>query len=145
MQTVNKLESMIPFKMKLGDLIATLSSRKRVRQGEEPARFAPPFVKVQTATNPHPYHAVSVTPGMMRCPKAAKLRGVRFLSRSAPSIPLPGCTMPQECACRFQKHNDRRHGDRRLFGCDPDDRYFSGTERRRSFGRRSTDPRPQSS
>jgi hypothetical protein len=52
--------------------------------------------------------------------------------------------MPGECSCHFQKHNDRRQGDRRLFGSQPDDRFFSGVERRQTYGRRASDKqRPQ--
>jgi len=133
--------------MKLGDLFASLSGRRRADdEGEEPARFTAPHSPVaRSAAQTHPYHAVSVVPGMMSCPKARKVRGIRFLSRAAPPIPLPGCTMTGDCACRFVKHNDRRQGDRRLFGCDPDTRFYSGSERRRTFGRRATDPRPQAS
>ena len=53
--------------------------------------------------------------------------------------------MPEECTCHFRKHNDRRHGDRRLFGSKPDARFYSGSERRQPYGRRATDPRPQAS
>jgi hypothetical protein len=136
-------ECMIRFTMKLGNFFAHLGGRKR-DAGEEPARFAAPASQPANSAPSFPYHAVSVKPGLMSCSKATKLRGVRMLSRQAPSIPLSGCTMPHECTCRFQKHNDRRQGDRRLFGSDPDARFFSGSERRRVSGRRATDSRPQS-
>lgn len=125
--------------MKLGDLFASLRGRKSEAADDEPARFAAPRVP-EKAANPHPFHAVSVSPGMMSCPQSRKLRHVRFLSRLAPSIPLSGCDMKSECTCRFLKHNDRRRGgDRRLFGSSPDGRFYSGTERRRHAGRRATD------
>ena len=74
----------------------------------------------------------------MSCHRAGKLRNVRFLSNRAPAIPLPGCDMAKECTCHFKKHNDRRQGgDRRLFGCLPDSRFFSGQDRRRPGGRRA--------
>jgi hypothetical protein len=126
--------------MKFGDFFASLRGRGRSSDGDEPARFSAPAARTAKPANVHPYHAVSVKPGLMCCQQARKLRNKRFLSRSAPSIPLPGCTLGKECACGFQKHNDRRQGDRRLFGCEPDSRYFSGVERR-GGGRRSTDPR----
>jgi hypothetical protein len=133
--------------MKLSSFFAQLGNRKRDSEDDEPARFAAPANRViaRNASNPHPYHAVAINPGLMCCPQAKKARGVRFLSRLAPSIPLPGCTMSKDCSCRFQKHNDRRSGDRRLFGASQDDRYFAGQERRRAAGRRATDPRPQAS
>jgi hypothetical protein len=87
----------------------------------------------------NPYHAVSVKPGLLCCTQATKLRQRRFLSRAAPALPLPGCNMPKECSCCFLKHADRRQGDRRLFGAQRDVRFYSGTERRRKTGRRSTD------
>jgi|GEM_PF-1314867 len=139
---------MIRLRMKqLVNFFAQLGNRRRGSEDEEPARFAAPVAGTiaRNAPNPHPYHAVSITPGLMSCPQARKVRGVRFLSRVAPSLPLPNCTMSKECACRFQKHNDRRSGDRRLFGAKQDDRYFPGQERRRASGRRTTDPRPQAS
>ena len=133
--------------MKFGDLLATLRGRKIDDPDDEPARFAAPrVVPGRVANPPHPYHAVSIRPGLMSCHRAGKLRNVRFLSNRAPAIPLPGCDMAKECSCHFDKHNDRRQGgDRRLFGCLPDSRYFSGQDRRRPGGRRASDPRPQPS
>jgi hypothetical protein len=132
--------------MKLGDFLANLRGRKNdSSDDDEPARFAAPRVPERIA-NPHPFHAVSIRPGLMSCHRAGKLRGVRFLSNRAPAIPLPGCDMAKECTCHFNKHNDRRHGgDRRLFGTLPDSRFYSGQDRRRPGGRRATDPRPQPS
>jgi hypothetical protein len=120
-------------RMKLINLITQLRGRKgNPDEGE-----------VRSA-NLHRYHAVSIATGLMSCPKARKARGIRFLSRLAPSIPLPGCSMSEECSCRFQKHNDRRQvGDRRLFGNQSDERFYSGVERRQPYGRRSADSRPQ--
>lgn len=69
---------------------------------------------------------------------------MRFLSREAPMLPLPACTMPDSCRCRFRKYNDRRQGDRRLFGSEPDRRWYAGEERRRLPGRRATDRKPGS-
>ena len=130
--------------MKLGDLFANLRSRKRDSQDDEPARFAAPRAPERTV-NPHPYHAVSVRPGLLSCPQSRKVRNIRYLSRSAPSIPLPGCDMSKECSCRFDKHNDRRHGDRRLFGSHRDARFYSGNDRRGTGGRRASDLSPQAS
>jgi hypothetical protein len=126
--------------MRLGDFFAQLRRRKNDESDDEPARFAAPRVP-ERHVNPHPFHAVSVQPGLMSCPSSRRLRNVRFLSKAAPSIPLPGCDMVKECTCHFAKHNDRRHGDRRLFGTLPDSRFYSGNDRRRSGGRRSTDPK----
>jgi hypothetical protein len=130
----------IPLTMKIGDFFASLRGRGRPSDDDEPARFTAPAARTAKPANAHPFHAVSVKPGLMSCQQARKLRSTRFLSRSAPPIPLPGCTLGKECTCGFQKHNDRRQGDRRLFGCEPDGRFFSGVERRNG-GRRATDPR----
>lgn len=136
---------MIRLRMKLGEFIARLGGRKQ-DAGEEPARFAAPAHRSKMRDHEiHPFHAVSIKPGLISCTKACKLRDVRMLSRQAPSIPLPGCTNSKDCTCRFQKHNDRRQGDRRLFGAEQDGRFYSSEERRRTRGRRASDPRPQAS
>jgi hypothetical protein len=133
--------------MKLGDFLANLRGRKHdAPDDDEPARFSAPRVVPERVANPHPFHAVSIRPGLMSCHRAGKLRNIRFLSRTAPCIPLPGCDMSKECTCHFDKHNDRRRGgDRRLFGTLPDSRFYSGQDRRHPGGRRATDSRPQAS
>jgi len=76
----------------------------------------------------------------MRCCQAAReAENKRVLSVSAPTLPVAACTMPDECTCHFQKFNDRRQERRRIFGASKDSRYFGGTERRVSRGRRAAD------
>src|SRR5690606_1013393 len=58
------------------------------------------------------YHAVSIRPGIFACKSARELEGQRFLSGSAPRIPLPDCDA-SDCSCRFAHHADRREGDER--------------------------------
>jgi hypothetical protein len=58
------------------------------------------------------FHAVSIRPGLFACKAARRLEGQRFLSGSAPRIPLPDCDA-QDCTCRFSHHADRRAGDDR--------------------------------
>ena len=59
------------------------------------------------------YHAVSIRLGRTACRAAAELEGQRFLSASAPRLPLADCDAG-ECDCRFAHHADRRSGsDRR--------------------------------
>ena len=59
------------------------------------------------------YHAVSIRLGRTACRAAAELEGQRFLSASAPRLPLADCDAA-ECDCRFVHHADRRSGsDRR--------------------------------
>jgi hypothetical protein len=59
------------------------------------------------------HHAVSVVPGSRCCEPARQLRGKRFLSREAPQLPLQDCGRA-DCACRYEHHQDRRSGPRRL-------------------------------
>ena len=47
--------------------------------------------------------------------------------------------MPEGCNCRFKKHIDRRHHDRRAFGSEQ--RWYAGSNRRNPGGRRVTDHR----
>ncbi len=60
-----------------------------------------------------PWHAVSVLSGVERCAAATALKQKRFLSIEAPRLPLPACTMPVSCQCRYQHHADRRVNMRR--------------------------------
>jgi len=58
------------------------------------------------------YHCVEVRTGVPACEAAQHLGNVRFLSREAPDLPVPGCT-EQTCACSYIHHDDRREDDRR--------------------------------
>jgi hypothetical protein len=58
------------------------------------------------------YHAVSIETGRNCCHEARALKGKRFLSREAPSLPLRNCSS-DNCLCRYQHHEDRRAGPRR--------------------------------
>jgi hypothetical protein len=92
------------------------------------------------------YRAISVMGAAACCPSASAIMGRRMLESRAPKLPLPGCTMPLACRCRFQKHADRRDADggRRL-----DDMvhlraaeraaWYAGPESRKSRGRRKED------
>lgn len=86
----------------------------------------------------HPYHAVSVIPGVVSCAAAHRFTGQRFLSRLAPKLPLPTCDAVQ-CTCRFKHHKDRRAGPRRRGETSLIQAHWSGTERRRAGGRRAED------
>jgi len=89
----------------------------------------------------YPYHAVAIKCGMHCCKAARVAENKRVLSVTAPTLPVAACTMPNECTCHFQKFNDRRQEHRRIFGSSEDSRYFGGTERRQSGGRRAADRR----
>jgi hypothetical protein len=83
------------------------------------------------------YRAVTITPAKGSCPQAVRIRGKSFLLKEAPRLPLPSCAHPASCACRYRKHPDRRIRDRRdVFASS---RWYNGTERRRSGGRRASD------
>ena len=64
----------------------------------------------------NPYHAVSIETGSRACEAARALEGRRFLSSSAPMLPLNGCNSTT-CQCRYVHHSDRRASrDRRVAG-----------------------------
>ncbi len=93
-------------------------------------RRRPPTKMARTSGT---YHCVSIRHRSDGCEVAIKLKDWRFLSKEAPSLPLPGCNA-ERCRCQYVHHRDRRVDDRRspigpahLGG--PDRR--SGNDRRR--------------
>jgi len=84
---------------------------------------------------PHPYHAVSIQPGLSACAAAYRCCGTRVLSRDAPSLPLPDCDA-LHCECQYRDYPDRRVGPRRRSNGSGG---WEGEERRQLAGRRSTD------
>ena len=58
------------------------------------------------------FHAVSLTFASGACKAAKSMEGRRFLSGTAPRIPLADCDV-LECKCRFVHHKDRRKADDR--------------------------------
>ena len=89
-----------------------------------------------------PFHAVSVVPGPVCCAAAKEMDGKRFLSKSAPVLPLKACDRAS-CQCRYEHHEDRRKGPRRArdFGVSiaawdtDDDRRTKGKRGRRQGDR----------
>ena len=59
------------------------------------------------------FRAVSVTPRLPCCNAVEAQQGKRYLLRQRPDLPLPNCSMPARCRCRYQPHPDRRKGERR--------------------------------
>jgi len=59
------------------------------------------------------YHCVEVRAATSACEAVQQLGNIRFLSREAPVLPVSGCTMPKQCACRYAHHDDRRNDHRR--------------------------------
>jgi hypothetical protein len=58
------------------------------------------------------YQSIEIRPCLMACDAVAELRGQRFIASEAPELPLTECDQ-KECACRYQYHDDRRHGEDR--------------------------------
>jgi hypothetical protein len=86
----------------------------------------------------NPFHAVSIEFGQSACQQARKLEGQRFLSASAPMLPLAGCGTTA-CRCRYVHHNDRRdyQHDRRVNFANP--HAHLRADRRAGGGRRIND------
>jgi len=84
------------------------------------------------------YPAVSVITGGDCCPAARSLKGTRSLAVEVPSLPLPNCSIPQQCRCRFKKYPDRRsmEEERRLLGASERSIWYAGEQRRKSRSRR---------
>lgn len=92
-------------------MATTFISRARgmFMAGSEPKAAAPPKPTMKPLQN---FHAVSVEPGRNCCHSARVLKGQRFLSREAPSLPLKNC-MNDDCTCFYTHHEDRRESPRR--------------------------------
>jgi len=87
------------------------------------------------------FAAVTIAAPARCCEAVSSLEGKRILAADAPSLPMPDCTMPKQCRCKFQKYVDRREdeqGRRFLFGQERA-AWYSGGQRRKSRGRRSID------
>ncbi len=93
-------------------------------------------VSVKPAPPTKDIRGVCVLPGIQCCSPAGDVGGKFYLFRDAPRLPLPSCTMPANCVCRFKKTADRRETDRRQVGLSETGRWYSGAERRKSGGRR---------
>jgi len=104
---------------------------------EQPSNGKPAgTVKKAVQTN----HAVSIETGRNCCHGARMLRGQRFLSREAPTLPLKNCGL-DECTCHYTHHEDRRAGPRRARDMGVAiDGWIETDKRGGSFrGRRKTD------
>jgi hypothetical protein len=91
----------------------------------------------------NPYHAVSIIPGADACDEVKACVGVRFLSKEAPRLPVPGCGRA-DCRCHYAHHDDRRAQIRRIGdgrNAPPGGAPYKGPERRllSSAGRRERD------
>jgi len=98
----------------------------------------PFFISMAT---PKKYPAVTVATGLNCCGAATALEGMRILATHAPILPMPNCTMPAKCRCRFKKYVDRRDDEqgRRFEYGQERGAWYAGGQRRKSRGRRGKD------
>ena len=76
-------------------------------------RFTKNNKKGQPVAEKPAYHGVEVLADTERCCQAAKeIVGQRFLSASAPFLPLKDCDAA-ECRCSYKRYKDRRTDYRR--------------------------------
>ena len=80
------------------------------------------------------YQSVSIVCPTKCCAAVKAVGGQRFLAASAPTLPLPTCTLSNQCRCKFQKHDDRREDERRWVGMMST--WYGGPEKRRPRARR---------
>jgi hypothetical protein len=90
--------------MKIFDGISKLITPNRAAA----AKSATPAVQ-----RSNPWHAVSIVSKTSSCEAARALRAARFLSGTAPRLPLADCTVGNACLCAYKHHNDRRAQPRR--------------------------------
>lgn len=96
--------------------------------------------KTTTGAQVGSWHAVSITTGSYCCEAARGVIGRRFLAAQAPRLPLPECTAPEACTCKYKHHSDRRGPPRRkedITGLPR--RNPGGPERRGAQSRREED------
>lgn len=107
---------------------------------------AVPNPKAGPDGHPTVRRAVSVVGSSDCCAPAKALSGQRLLAAKAPSLPLPDCSAPLQCRCRFEKHPDRRDVDEGRRLSDVTGRnswesadWYAGPSRRKARGRRKLD------
>jgi len=101
--------------------------------------YGRPFFLAMTQSRKFP--AVAIVMPQSCCGAVSALEGVRILAEHAPRLPMPNCTMPNTCRCRFKKFIDRRddeQGRRFRFGSERAT-WYAGGQRRKSRGRRTAD------
>lgn len=86
------------------------------------------------------WRSVRIRPGLIACERVTSLKDQIFLSREAPSLPLPNCT-EQDCRCHYIFLDDRRSGRDRRIDLGRMDEFLPnlGQNRRNMPGRRATD------
>jgi hypothetical protein len=106
------------------------------------------FRNSQHITLANPWHAVGIVTSQPACPVCGRYKGVRFLAKEAPPLPLGGCPTPHLCNTVYKHFPDRRAGPRRaeeLRAARPMNlavvTRVVRDDRRNSSGRRRTDTR----
>jgi hypothetical protein len=101
--------------------------------------YGRPFFNLVAQTRTFP--AVNIVAPSRRCDAVDALEGKRILASHAPKLPMTNCTIPDQCRCRFQKYIDRREDDqgRRFRYGQESSAWYSGSQRRESRGRRTSD------
>jgi hypothetical protein len=90
--------------------------------------------RVPNLKYPHDdFHCVELRFRTNACDAVKVIGTKRFLPGEVPAIPLPGCDAAR-CSCRYVRHDDRRHSDRR----NPlqDANQWAGSDRRTERDRR---------
>jgi len=101
--------------------------------------FGRPFFNAMPSARKFP--AITIAMPAECCAAVSALDGMRILAAQAPTLPMPECSTPDGCRCRFQKYSDRREdeqGRRFRFGQERG-AWYAGGQRRKSHGRRTAD------
>ncbi|HEY5809752.1 MAG TPA: hypothetical protein VIT67_17380, partial [Povalibacter sp.] len=109
-------------------LLDTLLSRLTRRKSSKPAPA--PVSRFQ---------AIAIYRGIKACEMAKRFSDHRFLQRDAPALPLPQCSMPHQCECRYLKFKDRRGAPRRVVDFGSSTSMKQQAEKRNFRGRRKAD------
>jgi hypothetical protein len=101
--------------------------------------YGRPFFNAVAPSKKFP--AVTIVTPLKCCDAVGALEGLKILASHAPKLPMPNCTMPEKCRCKFQKYTDRRddeEGRRFRYGQERG-AWYAGSQRRKTRGRRPTD------
>jgi len=84
-----------------------LGAPDRSGRRQNPVRTPEP-ARASTVSRTNAFQAVGVIACSQGCSAVGQAKGVRFLARQAPRLPLPDCDRAANCRCRFEKFADRR-------------------------------------
>ena len=87
-----------------------------------------------------PYRAVSIVPPVVgSCEASRAIENQRFLSNEAPLLPLPECSDPNGCRCKYKHWDDRRQeDDRRAPFRGIGEQFHASNDKRAGKDRRSS-------